>query len=61
MVGGLSADEEKKFSPFLSRPALGPNKPRVQWLLGSLAQECSTWSMMCTIHPSAAEVQHKWG
>jgi hypothetical protein len=57
---GLNAEGEKKFSPYLSRPALGPNQPRVQWLLGPLAQECSIQGMMCTTHPSTAEVQHKW-
>ena len=29
-LGGLNADGEKKFSPYLSRPALGPNQSRVQ-------------------------------
>lgn len=58
-LGGLNADGEK-FSLYLSKPALGPNQPLAQWLLRPLAQECSTWGMKCTTHPSAAEVKHKW-
>jgi len=60
MVGGFECWWGKKFSPYLSIPALEPNQPRVQWLLGPLARECSTRGMMCTTHPSTAEVQHKW-
>jgi hypothetical protein len=60
MAGGLNVNGEKQFSPYLSRPALGPNQPRVQWLMGPLAWECSTCSMMCATHPSTAEVQHEW-